>query len=338
MSIPELLEKPVPSTTIGSRSRKGGAAHISGTAGAALAPLVTRRQDKEKHPHFGDGNTEASRAQRLTHSVKNVIFNEQLPVMENSGVDVRISISGTQPGLQTKEGKQGSIKILDVNARWMGAVSIIPGQGVSQGAGVRRSGPHYESHHTDTGHGARAAGLKRVPAPGVCISFQNRAPSTRLTASGTQRAEEGPRPLLTELSPGNRKPGCDNSHLGPASTLEMPNHAASALGEIRDAEKQVLEIDGSTVVSVNGAACSCTVHSLCRKSQPGPPMSVKPEFTPKLNDSASLGLQPLAYETTSLPTPVRAPGREKKVVEKTELCNPGTNLGLSHCGISPSSK
>ena len=57
-------------------------------------------------------------------------------------------------------------------------------------------------------------------------------------------------------------------------------------------------------------------------------MSVKPEFTPKLNNSASLGLQPLAYETTSLPTPVRAPGREKKVVEKTELCNPGTNLGL----------
>lgn len=43
---------------------QGGAAPISGTAGAALAPLVTRRQDKEKHPHFGDGNTEASRAQR----------------------------------------------------------------------------------------------------------------------------------------------------------------------------------------------------------------------------------------------------------------------------------
>ncbi|KAI4573620.1 hypothetical protein MJT46_004860 [Ovis ammon polii x Ovis aries] len=316
MSIPELLEKPVPSTTIGSRSRKGGAAHISGTAGAALAPLVTRRQDKEKHPHFGDGNTEASRAQRLTHSVKNVIFNEQLPVMENSGVDVPISISGTQPGLQTKEGKQGSIKILDVNARWMGAVSIIPGQGVSQGAGVRRSGPHYESHHTDTGHGARAAGLKRVPAPGVCISFQNRAPSTRLTASGTQRAEEGPRPLLTELSPGNRKPGCDNSHLGPDQ-----GYKTKRLGE------NSLEVQGLGLSS-----------SSAEESQPGPPMSVKPEFTPKLNDSASLGLQPLAYETTSLPTPVRAPGREKKVVEKTELCNPGTNLGLSHCGISPSSK
>lgn len=40
--------------------------------------------------------------------------------------------------LPPSQGKQGSIKILDVNARWMGAVSIIPGQGVSQGAGVRR--------------------------------------------------------------------------------------------------------------------------------------------------------------------------------------------------------
>lgn len=36
---------------------------------------------------------------------------------------VELMISALPPS----QGKQGSIKILDVNARWMGAVSIIPG-------------------------------------------------------------------------------------------------------------------------------------------------------------------------------------------------------------------
>ena len=37
-----------------------------------------------------------------------VISQTHLPVMENAGADVPISISGTQPGLQTKEVSGGS--------------------------------------------------------------------------------------------------------------------------------------------------------------------------------------------------------------------------------------